>query len=121
MERLSDPERIVLAVEAFERDVNNDGFDGFFRYNAAHVPEIVDALTTIDAHDAAEVARSAIAALHRKGPLTKEKVETAMDAEDDVRDAALSEADERYYGLRLDLATQLFDYIRAHSDQIMLP
>jgi hypothetical protein len=119
---LTDPEKVVLAVEAFERDVNNDGFDGFFRYRAEYVPVIVDALNAIDAGDAAEVARSAIAALGIGSPLTPAKVEAVMDREDDdALEVALNAADARYYGLALDLAGQVLDYIRANVDQIVLP
>jgi hypothetical protein len=119
---LSGAERIVLAVEALERDVNNDGFEGFFRYNAKHVPGIVGALEAIDAQEVAEITRSAIASLRIGSALDRDKVETAMNsAGDDERDAALEEADNRFFALRIDLASLLLNYVRANRDQVKVP
>ena len=46
-EHLTTPERVVLAVEALEREVNNDGYTGLFTYYSEHVPYLVPSLTAI--------------------------------------------------------------------------
>lgn len=119
---VTDAELTVLAVEAFERDVNNDGFDGFFRYSAQHVPNIVDALRAIDAQEVANIAASAIAALRISPELTEAKVEAVMSQVDEDRlDEALGDADSRFFALRVDLAPSVLNYVRANRDQIDLP
>lgn len=61
---LSDEERIVLAVEALEREVNNGGYSQFF-FNSSreYAPIIVDALARIGCPEAAALARQAIEAI----------------------------------------------------------
>ena len=58
-------ERVVLAIEAMEREVNNGGFHQFIT-NSTHefAPEIADALKRIGATVAASLAEQAVAALH---------------------------------------------------------
>src|SRR5450432_3253874 len=57
-------ERVVLAVEALEREVNNGGFHQFFtNASCEYVPAIVDFLHAIGATTAAELAAEAIASL----------------------------------------------------------
>jgi hypothetical protein len=120
-EQLTDAERIVLAVEAMERDLNSDGFDGFFTNNAGLVPGLVDALQAIGADGAAGLARRAIATLGIDGPVTPEAVRSAMDRDDAGRGDALEQVDQAYYGAKIDLAPQLMAFIRAHRDEIRLP
>lgn len=125
-ERLGDghltaPERVVLAVEALEREVNSDGYIGLFTYYSQHVPGLVSALTAIGSDAVAELTRSAIAALGIDGPLTPEAVQSAAYDEDEDPDERLDAFDQTYYETAGDLAAPLLAYIIAHRDQIVLP
>lgn len=117
---LSTPERVVLAVEALEREVNNDGFDGLFRNASEHVPHLIVALIAIGAHDVADLTRSAIAELEIDGPLTADAITSAIDKDDEARDDRLNGYDETYYQTAGDLAFPLLSYIKANRDQINL-
>ena len=118
---LTTPERVVLAVEALEREVNSDGYIGLFTYYSQHVPGLVSALTAIGADAVAELTRSAIASLGIDGPVTPEAVEAAAYDEDDDRDERLDAFDQAYYETAGELAGPLLGYIAAHRDQIVLP
>jgi hypothetical protein len=119
---LSEPERVILAVEAIEREVNSDGFDGLLR-NASkeHAPDFEAALTAIGRPDVAELARDALATLRLKGRPTVAAIDRAMDREDDARDEALSELDGRYYAVAGDLAPSLLAFIRSNRSEIVVP
>ena len=120
-ERLTPAERVVLDVEALEREVNSDGYLGLFTYYSRHVPGLVAALSAIGADAVAELTRSAIAELGIAGPLTPEAVEAAANEEDDDRDERLDALDQAYYEKAGDLAVPLLAFIAAHRDEIVLP
>jgi len=117
---LTDAERVVLAVEALEREVNSGGYDSLFRYAPDHVPFLVLALREIGSDTVAALTRSAIALLKVDGPLTPESVRAAIELEDEERDDRLNECDLVYYETAGDLADPLLAYIRAHRDEILL-
>jgi hypothetical protein len=118
---LTDEERVVLAVEALERGVNNDGYDGLFRYSAVHVPGLVAGLSAIGADEVAALTQRAIDILAIDGPVTPEAVEAVMDRNDAGRDARLSECDDEYYRSAGDLAGPVLAYVRANQGRIVLP
>src|SRR5688572_18938949 len=81
---LSGEERVVLAIEAFEREVNNGGFDQFFFNTESPLASIlVEALDQIGCHATASIARAAVAAHSLK--------------EVDRRKAELSRCDDLFY------------------------
>jgi hypothetical protein len=120
---LTDAERVVLAVEALEREVNNGGFSQLFFNSPEQVPAVVSSLRAIGATGVAEIAESAIAALGIKGRVTANAVEKAIsvDDEDDVMEERLNKFDQRYYETAGDLADPLLAFIKAHLDQIVVP
>ena len=78
MPSLTDEERIVLAVEALEREVNNGGYDQFFVNSSREfVPTIVGALQRIGCKKTATITQRAIKALGTSD-LTVEAIEAAM-------------------------------------------
>jgi hypothetical protein len=117
---LTDAERTVLAVEALERDVNNDGFIGLFTYRAEVVPRLVEALQAIGRDDVATLAQRAIDVLGID-VVTPEAVVAAVAEDDEVRDERLNTIDEAYYATAGDLAGPLLAYIRAHREEIVIP
>ena len=119
-QRLTDAERVVLAVEALEREVNSDGYDGLFRNASDKVPYLVSSLTAIGREAVADLTRRALEVLRIDGPLTSEAVQSAMEREDDERDERLDEIDQSYYATAGDLADPLLDFIKTNRDQIVL-
>jgi hypothetical protein len=116
---LSEPERVVLAVEAIEREVNNGGFEQLFTdLSKVLAPYFVESLEAIEAPQVAQLVRRAIAALGIEGPLTVDSIDRAMAPESDERYDALAECDDDYYDLAGDLAGPLFAYIKANRTRI---
>jgi hypothetical protein len=61
---LTEAERVVMAIEAMEREVNNGGYEQFFINSSKHfAPYIVEALQIIGCTGFADLAASAIAEL----------------------------------------------------------
>jgi Domain of unknown function (DUF4375) len=121
IERLTSAERIVLAVEAGEREVNSGGYLGLFSWTPEHVPLVVSSLHAIDRGDVADLTRRAIDAPGISGPITVDAVKSAVEDEDDDRDELLDAIDTEYFALEGDLAEPVLTYVRANRDQITLP
>lgn len=98
---LTPEERIVLAVEALEREVNHGGYDYFFDTAEEFSPIIVNALKAIGASTAAALTAEAIHAA-RTNP------------------ALLESCDSRYDDEVGDLSEDLFAFIRANANQIRI-
>jgi hypothetical protein len=121
---LADPERVVLDVEALEREVNSGGFDGLFRWAPDRVPTLATSLEMIGRGDAAALAGEAIRAIGLTPPVTEDAIRAARRVDDDgttAGDDALDALDQRYYESIGDLSEDLLAYIQANSDQITLP
>jgi len=117
---LSDEERIVLAVEALEREVNNGGFAQFFSNSSGqYTPIIVAALVHIGCTETANIASGAINALGTED-FSPEALEAALESEDEERDEQLDECDGLYSGTGEDIAGKLFEFVSAHQDAIQL-
>jgi hypothetical protein len=118
---LSDAELTVVAVEALEREVNNDGFVGLFTNVPEVVPFLVSSLRAIGQLIVADLTARAIRVLAIVGPLTPEAVASAIAADDGGRDDRLHDCDQAYFELAGDLAEPLLAYIKAHRHAITLP
>jgi hypothetical protein len=115
---LSAEERVVLAVEALQREVNNGGYDQFFvNSSREHAPIIVDALARIGCPKTSEVTRAALDALGLAEP-DAESIEAAMEAESDERDEELARCDESYYQSGEDVDACLFAFVKANRSAI---
>lgn len=120
-ETLTQAERIVLAVEAVEREVNNGGFDQLLRNDSkAYAAEFALALQAIGRPDVAELAQQAIHSLGLPQPPTVEAIDLALEKDDDDRDAKLEDLDGRYFEIAGDLAPQLLAYIKLNRSEIVL-
>lgn len=120
-ERLSEPERVVLAIEALEREVNNGGFDQFFRNSSnAYVPIIVASLEKIGCPQVAKLAQRAVDALRLKGAPSTSAIEEAMECEDDKRSELLERCDSQYFDQAGDLAGPLLAFIKKNRAAIVL-
>jgi uncharacterized protein DUF4375 len=118
---LTEPERVVLAVEALEREVNSDGYAGLFTAAPEQVPFLVSSLTAIGSDAVAILTRSAISELKIKGRVTPEAVASAMRVDNEKRDDKLGEYDQTYYKTAGDLAGRLLSFISKNRDQIVVP
>ena len=105
---LSAEERIVLAVEALEREVNNGGYSQFFLNDSReYAGVIVDSLVRIACPQAAEVTKAAIAA--------------SLLVDEETREAQWSRCDSLHYEGREDIEGQLFEFVRANKESVRLP
>jgi hypothetical protein len=117
---LSDEERVVLAVEALEREVNNGGFAQFFSNSSGqYTPIIVDSLVRIGCTETANITSGAINALGTED-FSPEALEAALESEDEERNEQLDECDGLYSGAGEDIAGKLFEFVSAHQDAIQL-
>ncbi|MGA2887376.1 MAG: DUF4375 domain-containing protein [Terracidiphilus sp.] len=117
---LSDEERVVLAVEALEREVNNGGYSQFFTNSSGEYASIiVNSLLLIGCPETANITSGAINALGIQD-FSPEALDAAFESENDERDEQLDECDGLYSGTGEDIAGQLFEFVRANKDAIQL-
>jgi hypothetical protein len=119
-DHLTDEERVVLAIEALEREVNSGGYLQFFDSAAEFAPTVVDALNQIGCAAVATVTEEAISALGVSSPVTAGAINQATGEDDEERDARLDECDAQYYAVAGDLAGPLLEYIKRNRDKIDL-
>jgi hypothetical protein len=118
---LSYPERVVLAVEALEREVNNGGYDQFFTNSSREfAPIIVESLKRIGCKKAASITQKATNALG-VSELTVKAIDTAMATDDEQRQKAFAQCDDAYYKNNAEpIAERLFAFIKANKAGISL-
>jgi hypothetical protein len=120
-EGLTHEERVILAVEALEREVNNGGYDQFF-FNSSneYTPIIVDALNRIDCPMVADLTQQAIDSLGIEKPVSVDSINRLMANEDEDRDNRLFECDDRYHEIAGDLADPLLEFIKKNKDKVII-
>ena len=120
-EALTEEERVFLAIEALEREVNNGGYDQFFTNSSNEYASIVvNSLNRIGCVEIAKLTQQAIDCLEIEGPLCVETIERAMEIENEERDEKLSQCDDQYYDIAGDLADPLLEFITINKDKINL-
>ena len=104
---------------ALDREVNNGGYDQFFRNSSRRfTPVVVHSLRRLGRAAAAILTERAITTLKLK-KLTVEEVDEVMGREDTERDAVLNTCDKEFY--KLDPAEEsFFQFIQDHADRIQL-
>jgi hypothetical protein len=116
---INDVERVVLAVEALEREVNNGGYSLFFENSTREfAPIIVQALVRIGCPRTAEITQRALDALHLP-TLSIEAIEAALEG-DNVNEEDLNGCDRSYFEGPEDITGQLFAFIKTNKDAITL-
>jgi hypothetical protein len=117
-DRLTIEERVILAVEALEREVNNGGYDQFFiNSSRGYAPIIVDALRRIGCPRTAEITQRAVAIMQRF-PISDEEIDGLEMEENEERQSVLEECDASYFEASEDIAESLFAYIKANRAKI---
>lgn len=115
---LSYEERVVLAVEALEQEVNNGGYDQFFcNSSRKFAPIIVDALRHIGCKRTAKITQRAVHALHLS-TLSPAKIEAAMAKEKEERDQELNRCDQSFYRASQGIPKRLYAFIKANRSRI---
>lgn len=115
---LSAPERVVLAVEALEREVNNGGYNQFFLNEPSYAHKIVAALNEIDCREAARITEEAVAVLGLSPGWTDEQISAAAADMPDDQMAKLDPLDEQFFAYPDPIADRLLAFIRANSAAI---
>jgi hypothetical protein len=119
---LTDAERVVMAVEAMEREVNNGGWEQFFVNSSKHfAPYIVQALQTIGCNALAELATEAVRELQLPAEFDGEDCDRAYMRLMDEIDPKLHELDRRYYQSPEPIVDCLLSFIEQHESEIRIP
>jgi hypothetical protein len=118
IDKLTAEERVILAVEALEREVNNGGYDQFFvNSSREYASIIVDALRRIGCPKTAEITQKALR-LVQNTPITNEETEDGMSEENDQRAEALGKCDSLYFERPENIEESLFAFIKANRAKI---
>ena len=117
---LTDEERVILAVEALEREVNNGGYVQFFFNSKEYAPIVVDALNRIGCAETAALTQEAIDALGIIGPLTVEAIDRVMEEESEQLIEKLDSFANRYYREAGDLSEPLLEFIKRNKERIII-
>jgi hypothetical protein len=114
--RLSDAEKVVLAVRKLDSTMVVDDFDNFFRYSPQFASTIVDSLLRIGCKRLARATQRAVDALHLRS-LRTPQVKAAMNRQDELRDEKLSQCSRSYWTVP-GPARRLFAFIKANKESI---
>ena len=111
-------ERMVLSLMALSREVNNGGYDQFFRNPSRRfAPAIVNDLVRIGCVEIADITQQALDSLELP-KLSVAEIEAAMATENVKRDRALNRCSVLFYE-RGELSQRLFAYVKAHQTGIL--
>ncbi len=116
---LTPEERIVLAVEALQREINDGGYDQFFVNSPASASGIVAALQRIGCVKTASITQTAIDALGATD-LTTESIEAAIYSVQAPREGGFRSCDDAYYENAEPISDKLFDFIKENRAGIKL-
>ena len=103
----TDTEMVIIAVEAFEREVNNGGFVQLVANAESILPSIPGAMASIGRSDLAELVLDAIARVPENP--------------NGMRSADFEDLDDRFATTPGDLATELLRYVEANQEHVHLP
>jgi len=117
-DRLTPEERIVLAIESLEREVNNGGYDQFFANSSReYATMIVDALRIIGCPKTASITRKALDIV-QDSPMAVADIENGTWEENEDRRDALGECDSHYYEGAENIGESLFAFIKENRARI---
>jgi hypothetical protein len=121
-DEMAEAEKVVLAVEAMEREVNNGGYHQFFCNSSGEFTSfLVHALEEIKCPVAASISAKAISILNLPDTSDRDVIIDAALALPAKGWEDLNKCDARYYENTEDIAQRLFDYIEAHQTEIRIP
>lgn len=116
--KLTVEERIILAIEALEREVNNGGYGQFFvNLSREYAPIIVDALRQIGCPKIAVITQKALKIVQH-APISDAELEDGTLEENEDRQEALHECDSLFFEGPENIEERLFAYIKANRSRI---
>lgn len=118
---LSRQERVVLAVEALEREVNNGGYEQFFANSPEFAPAIAHCLHAIGCTKTSEITADAIAVLNLPREFDAAAAKHAVSNLGSDSKRQLAECDSRYFANDESIEQTLFAYILQHQHAIRIP
>ena len=117
-QKLAAEERVILAIEALEREVNNGGYGQFFvNSSREYSPIIVDALRRIGCPKTAEITQKALRIV-QEAPMSDEEIENGTWEDNEERQDALGECDSLYFKGPENIEESLFAFIKANRARI---
>ena len=117
---LTQEERIVLAVRALDREVNNGGYHQFFcNSSRMFVPQIVQSLERIGCRRTAKITQRAIDAL-KVSPVTVARIDAIMQETNEERDQELDRCDQLFYKTQQGIPNGLYAFVKANRSRIRL-
>jgi hypothetical protein len=147
-QKLSEEERIVLAIEALEREVNNGGYSQFFTNSSGeYTPIIYESLVRIQCPEVGKITRRAIEALgpstwtagaiassvaayaeeenhhfESKGGSTFQRlpVDPNSPSKHDAIWIELDQCDQLYYRATENIAQKLFEFVKTNKQAIQI-
>lgn len=121
-EEINFHERVILAVEAMEMQVNNGGYGQFFvNSSSAYTDVIHEALLAIECEACAAITADAIAALNLPPGYDGDMVSEIADDLSAEQQEELAASDDRYFANDEWIAAQLLDFIERNQDKIRIP
>jgi Domain of unknown function (DUF4375) len=116
---LTTEEEAILAVGALFEEVNNGGYDQFFRNRSrTFVPMIVDSLVLIKLQAQAKVTQRAVEALHLRTNNVR-AIKGAMSKESKARDDVLEECNRSFYEIQRGAARKIYLFLKANRSHIV--
>jgi hypothetical protein len=117
--KMTGVERTLLSVMALLQEVNNGGYDQFFRNSSRRfAPAMVDDLVRIGCTELADITQQALDSLSLP-KVTVAEIEAAMATESTSRDRALERCNIAFYS-RTEVWGRLFLYVKEHQDAIRI-
>ncbi len=115
-------ERVILAVDAMEMQINNGGYEQFFANSSSAYTDVIhEALLAIDCEQCAAITADAIAALNLPSGYDADLISETADNLSAEQKEKLSACDDRYMANDEWIAAQLLDFIERNQDQIRIP
>jgi hypothetical protein len=120
-EPISEEERVILAIEALEREVNNGGYHQFLINSSnEYAGVIVEALRRIGCPKTADITGQVLAALEFTQDMSPEDIVAfATDRHEDLAEV-LGRCDDRYYDNDEPIAERLFHWIKRNQARIRI-
>ena len=117
---LTQEERIVLAVRALDREVNNGGYHQFFcNSSRMFAPQIVQSLERIGCRRTAKITQRAIDAL-QVSPVIVAGIDAIMQETNEERDQELHRCDQLFYKTAQGIPKGLYAFVKANRSRIRL-
>jgi hypothetical protein len=112
----SEPQKVFSAIWQLESLVNNDSFDGYFRFSDSNLIQYAPvALSAIGALACADIVERAIQLVSPLPP-TQEGRHSALDAIGDHGQEQLQLLDSEFYSYPDNLTDLLFEFVRDRTD-----